>query len=291
MTNKTIKNLETSGLIGDSDGRFDLFIPKQSGIYVPPNVIINKGVILHFPPVPNNLHAYNHRNHLLYWLQQNGWKKLCNIDTLKMFNDFLNLSGENPYLPDTIEKIRKFALKYGPLWESSYRPQGEKPAWYKSGNWYGYEEVLRWHEKAKEIEAVFEVAICLLENKKAPEEKWAPLKYEDASEYDIKTQRQLLSGIINATLKRFVSLQTKWENGTFKVHIDTGLGFLGTLWLHISQILTKNLMLCTCDGCGRPYIRTGRKPQKGRRNFCGDCGHGDKASKRLWRQENKGGDK
>jgi DNA-directed RNA polymerase subunit RPC12/RpoP len=35
-----------------------------------------------------------------------------------------------------------------------------------------------------------------------------------------------------------------------------------------------------CDGCGKAYVREGRKPAKGRKNFCPECG--DKASKRLW---------
>lgn len=308
MPNKTIKKLEVLGLIGDAEGRFKLFIPEQTGIYVPPDVeaisepltagnsfnLPNdtlKSLILHFPPIPDNPHIYNNRNHLLYWLQQNGWEKAEGTNIEKMFNKFLKLSEGSPYHPNTIERIKEFALRYGPLWEGGYYPQGRKPAYYKRGNWYGYENVPQWYEKAKELDAAFEVAMCLLENKKASEEKWLHLKYEDASEYEIEMQRQLLCGIINTKLKQYVTLQTMWEKNGFKVHIDTGLGFLGTLWLNIAQILTKKLMLCICDGCGRPYIRTGRKPQKGRRNFCGDCGHGDKASKRLWRQENKGGDK
>jgi DNA-directed RNA polymerase subunit RPC12/RpoP len=35
-----------------------------------------------------------------------------------------------------------------------------------------------------------------------------------------------------------------------------------------------------CDGCGKVYVREGRKPARGRNNFCPECG--DKASKRLW---------
>lgn len=347
MTNKIIENLQMSGLAINDAGNFNLFITEQSGIFIPPAVEID-GMILHFPPVPDNLHAYNHRNHLLYWLQQNGWKKANRINNEKMFIDFLNLAETHPYQLDSIEKFRKFALAYGPLWEGTYRPpQIQKliannirtgrqtmklfgkefrkqfrstkppkkysplkpkcdghlarikpkqpvhlkrnrlalPSWYKPGTWYGYENIFNWYDTALEIEAIFEIALTLRKNEKASEEKWMTIKFEDASEFDIMVQRQLLAGIINAKLKQFISLQVSLEDGNFRTHIDTGLGFIGALWLHVAQILTKNLMLCTCDGCGQPYIRTGRKPQAGRLNFCEDCGQGDKASKRLYAQK------
>ena len=36
--------------------------------------------------------------------------------------------------------------------------------------------------------------------------------------------------------------------------------------------VTKVNQVAMCSGCGHPYFRTGRRPQRGRRNYCGLCG-------------------
>ena len=40
-----------------------------------------------------------------------------------------------------------------------------------------------------------------------------------------------------------------------------------------------------CDGCFRSYVREGRAPQRGRRNFCPDCGL--KAAQRLAKRDQR----
>ena len=46
----------------------------------------------------------------------------------------------------------------------------------------------------------------------------------------------------------------------------------GTLGLQLAQAIARSHGLAVCDGCGVAYMRQGRKPQVGRRNYCQSCG-------------------
>lgn len=346
LLSKVFERLQLAGLT-DETGNLPLFVHEQTGIFAPSEVQ-SKGGVLIYPPFPENMHLYNNRDSLITWLLQNDWTKRENINTKKMFEEFLALSNIAPYSERTIEKYKHFALKYGPLWEGGHTPpeikqkieevfisrvyeeEGKKkerafrttkpaakfhklrtnglqilkphkikrvrlkrnifkfPSWYKSNNWYGYEEAIQWHLKAKEVEAIFNIAIYLLKGESPSEESWEEIKFEGVFDFDIEIQRQILASIVTAKLKSIVGLRVNWDKG-FKITIDSGLGFMGIIWLHVAQTLTKNFSICTCDGCGKPYVRTGRKPQKGRRNFCSICGEDNKGSKRLWARKSHGG--
>ncbi len=45
----------------------------------------------------------------------------------------------------------------------------------------------------------------------------------------------------------------------------------GALGIQMMLAFTRARSLATCDGCGKPYSRKGRLPQRGKRNFCEDC--------------------
>jgi hypothetical protein len=255
----------------------------------------------------------------------------------------------------TIEKYRRFAQKYGPLWQGCSPPEIEQlnegqliderhssirksriqkrknrsqhilfgiptrgrtfrvlvplsslrkfrgklrkkiakltpPAWYRKGGWYGYEDVFTWHRTVQTIRAVFDIATLLKEgvtNKKALRFAWKNLRVADVVwDYDLETQRHYLAAIINSQLASKVRLRITWEQ-SLQVSLDTGLGFIGVLWLQLAQMVTGKIGLYVCDGCGALYVRTGRKPQEGRKNFCDICREGDKASKRLYAQEKR----
>lgn len=51
----------------------------------------------------------------------------------------------------------------------------------------------------------------------------------------------------------------------------TGTTF-GTLAVQLMFAVGKSQAIAVCNGCGQPYMREGKKPQKGRRNFCPSCG-------------------
>jgi DNA-directed RNA polymerase subunit RPC12/RpoP len=49
-------------------------------------------------------------------------------------------------------------------------------------------------------------------------------------------------------------------------------GTFGEIGVQIMQAVSNAQGLTICSGCGRAYMRKGRKPQEGRRNYCPECG-------------------
>ena len=81
-------------------------------------------------------------------------------------------------------------------------------------------------------------------------------------------------------------LVNRWLSAGGTTHVvnwDTNsptLALGGPDWLPPTfSILANQLMMAVlgynqmamCDGCSRLYFRTGRKPQRGRRNYCEPC--------------------
>lgn len=66
-----------------------------------------------------------------------------------------------------------------------------------------------------------------------------------------------------------VSLGLDWR-GKEPALVLTGGGVFGALGVQLLSAVTSNT-LTVCNGCGVPYLREGRKPQAGRRNFCPAC--------------------
>ncbi|MFC1938929.1 hypothetical protein ACFLWM_02095, partial [Chloroflexota bacterium] len=54
--------------------------------------------------------------------------------------------------------------------------------------------------------------------------------------------------------------------------IITSPSVFGALGIQLLSVVTRT-NLAVCSGCGMPYLREGRKPQAGRRNFCTSCGY------------------
>ena len=60
-------------------------------------------------------------------------------------------------------------------------------------------------------------------------------------------------------------------------HLSTSTVF-GSVGVQLMLAIFQANALVICSGCGHPYLRTGRRPQKGRNNYCFQCGQ--KASNR-----------
>ena len=67
-------------------------------------------------------------------------------------------------------------------------------------------------------------------------------------------------------------------------------GVFGELGIQIMQAVSHAHGLAICSGCGNAYMRKGRKPQSGRRNYCSDCGLkvARRDSQRVRRQKLRG---
>ena len=68
-----------------------------------------------------------------------------------------------------------------------------------------------------------------------------------------------------------VRLSLSWaigvENPSLMVEADT----FGLLGVQLLTAVTGTQSLALCDGCSRPYVRKGRRPQSGRANYCPNC--------------------
>lgn len=87
-----------------------------------------------------------------------------------------------------------------------------------------------------------------------------------------------------------IILEMNWTSNEPILTLIGGRVF-GALGVQLLSAVTTN-NLAFCSGCGIPYLRKGRKPQAGRRNFCPDCGAkvANKLRQRDWQTKKQKGD-
>lgn len=61
-----------------------------------------------------------------------------------------------------------------------------------------------------------------------------------------------------------------WREKEPKFGLNAGL--FGGLGVQLLTAISRAHSMALCNGCGEPYLRRGRKPQVGRRNYCPTCG-------------------
>ncbi len=84
-----------------------------------------------------------------------------------------------------------------------------------------------------------------------------------------------------------IRLELNWDSKEPAL-ILTGGDIFGALGVQLLSAVTSNT-LAVCSGCGMPYLREGRKPQAGRRNYCPACGN--RVANRLRRRDKRDRDK
>ncbi|MGQ9532560.1 MAG: hypothetical protein ACUVTQ_07120 [Desulfotomaculales bacterium] len=266
---------ERAGVWGDGEGKEELFLPEQWGVFVPPEVRMEGSFLVYSPwPEGEDLQGLpaerigSVRVHFVIpWLLKNGWRR--REKTERLLAGFLAL----PELtPETADKYAAFARRYGPLWQQGILAGGRQP-------------LSAWGHTRREIVAAFNIAAALKEGKATRAQDWADIGYPGEEGRPPELQRRVLAAIITQKLEG-IKLELTWD-AAVKITINTGLGFLNVAWLQVAQMISGRFSLCVCDGCGRLYVRMGRKPQRGRYNFCPECGEGHKGSKRLWARNNK----
>lgn len=164
--------------------------------------------------------------------------------------------------------VLSFARRYGPLGLCEHG----KPPWHKGEDgerrWcppyevnadlrWGRESLSRWYDYV-------DAANTLL---------------SAAAEWKINPEKELGAGLHKWSLKTFVGVWLADAGIRLDlVRLDTGnpsftfsgSGVFGAIGLQLLQAITAN-NLAVCSGCGKPYLREGRKPQTGRRNYCPEC--------------------
>jgi hypothetical protein len=167
--------------------------------------------------------------------------------------------------------------------------------------WAPVEEVREFVRKAWEASAVLKLAQALLWKDPTPPELWPYLSCLPANtsgvppegwhqhRRDFSFQRRFIADIVNQYLAGYGAalggpkLWMRWEQDEAPaLQFHSGMGCIHTVWVEIAQALSNRHGFLQCDGCKTFYIRTGRRAQTGRNNFCPGCrGNNNAGSKRL----------
>ena len=189
------------------------------------------------------------------------------------------------------DDILQFARRYGPLGLCRHG----RPPMHRAGNgerkWCapcGSEPIKRWFGYRDGALACLDFAAQM---KVDPQKITVPAKYlkriasnppehiADDKEVSVRgLGKWIVTDMINEWLgDAGIRLELNWSGGEPSLTLAGG-GVFGALGVQLLSAVTAN-NLAVCSGCGEPYLRKGRKPQAGRRNFCRACG--DKVANKL----------
>jgi hypothetical protein len=251
-------------------------------------------------------------------LLTNGWS--WRESSTGVFDDFLRLAD----VPDTAmlaeeacSKVVAFARKWGPLWlcrtpihtEDCYwrpdisvlswtsnNPRDIPPEWlrYQKKNhcqWIPMEEVDVFLQKARQVKTLFEAIVQLQNGDSVAKSLWRVIGIHEARASALATasreeQLMMLCTVLRIHLYWCSEFRVGlgWDHGP-KLKIVPPPGFIHVVLLTLAQLLCQARGVYQCDECGNFYIRTGKRPQTGKRNFCRQCG--STASKRQWAQRKR----
>mgnify|MGYP001468171804 CR=1 FL=1 len=269
----------------DEEGRLRADIPEQQGIIVCPNVELQGDKIVFHTP-DNWKKPISALDKGIYDFLDAGWQK--REDTSGLLGEVLKLVNASP------RRILSFAKKWGPLWvcceEWHNEEYGEDIRHYwtpenywKTGEdlscqWAGVERVQDYVNFSKDVSTILNMSASIKQNKPVSSQLWSDFfGFED-------TRFEMQKLVIRSFLESLVANVSLRITPDLRLQFATGFGFRAAVFLQLIQVITGTPGLFTCDGCGKQYIRTGRKPAAGRRNFCPECGEGGKGSKRLYKR-------
>jgi hypothetical protein len=280
-------------------GHLKGYIPEELDIWIPPTFKSIEGLTLQSVVlegegegarlvffVPRDWVIRNQKSGWKTRLKEIGWIK--KEDTSKLLDQFIALSEATP------DRFIAFAKKWGPLWKQSNQfaeKENMLPKDYETAPWIEPIEIWRLH--ARLVNSVLNIASYLNQYSPEPaplgcwkalflrdenylsfiEKAVPPLETFKESRFDtIEKQKKELMNYINIEmLNHRVKFYIDWQGEVPELKIGSTLGFLSAVWFQLMQTITKQA-ICCCNGCGKVYVRNGRKPQAGRNNYCDICG-------------------
>ena len=195
--------------------------------------------------------------------------------------------------------VLRFAQRYGVL---GLCAKGHPPRPEHRGPWFYAEECIPegwpncpWHETVEHwlmyigrANALLKIAAALHQSDTTLQSDWDQILAAFSgfigggafAQPTLDAQRGVLSLAIDDWLRMGdISPTFSWEQHAPNIGL-MGSTF-GNLGIQLMFTVSKSQGLAVCDGCGQTYLREGRKPQKGRKNFCSERQCGSKASARL----------
>ena len=155
--------------------------------------------------------------------------------------------------------------------------QGERP-WCEATGIEGIELWLFWSRMAA---AILNITTALRRDVPTNRADWEVVITEESEERPplidaLLTRRWIAQVYLQEAVNRWlhlanVRLSLSWaidvENPSLEIEADT----FGLLGVQLLTAVTGAQNLALCDGCSKPYVREGRRPQTGRANYCPDC--------------------
>jgi len=220
-----------------------------------------------------------------------------NFTTKGMLDAFVRVREGNDVL--------RFAKRYGilELCEHSLPMANGSPSRCAAGyscrprGWPGlcWDPIDGWLRFVRQAKGMLGIAAALNQGKTPDGIHWTNADHRDLSEEtttfgkylsseDLNFQQHLLARSIGEWLRmgEVEPLFTWPESGPAIGFIGTTFG---TLAAQLMFVVSKSQALAVCSGCGQPYLRRGKKPQRGRRNFCPSCG--EKTASRLRKRDQR----
>ncbi len=137
-----------------------------------------------------------------------------------------------------------------------------------------FEPIERWLHYARQAGAIVRVASALQNGELGTVDDWLALDPDLLPPNAVGDSCRRVAGRVNTWL-RLASVQPglHWEDPQRRAEIRwVGGGTFGILAAQLLLATSHSHSLATCTGCGSPYVRRQRAPQRGKGNFCAACG-------------------
>jgi len=168
----------------------------------------------------------------------------------------------------------------GGLIASTASPGGCQPSGWPHDMW---EPVSVWLHFAARARALIGIAAALHQGKPGALDDWAAIYAQPKPEYlseNLPPAKYHFRLAVQSWIDiGGINLSFRWDQAAAEPDLAVGGGTFAILTFQLVSAITRRQGVAICSNCQKPYLREGRKPQVGRRNFCPDCG--PRAASRL----------